>query len=145
MITAGWLLTQYTSLLSYNNTTLPMAETDAEIATANQFLMSPFRMHENGDIDDDDNNNNNGANNGAEGEGADEVLSEGNAFELEHEHDPETSRVADALLPLPDSVVASSQMPSTAALMHLFRYRSAFSREGTSGISAMECLPSTRP
>lgn len=102
-----------------------MAETDTvtEIATANQFLMSPFRMHENGDIDD-------GAN-GANGEGADEVLSEGNAFELEDKHDPETSRVADALLPLPSCVAASSQIPLTSALTHLFRYRSAFNREGT--------------
>jgi hypothetical protein len=98
-------------------------ETDAEFSTANQFLMSPFRMHENGDIvdiiDDD----------GANGEGADEILSEGNAFVLEH--DPEADHVAEVLPPLPDSVAPSSQMPHTSALTHLFRYRSAFNREDT--------------
>ena len=58
------------------------------------------------------------------------MLSEGNAFEPELEHEPTTSRVADAPPPLPGSVAASSQMPLTSAMAHLFRYRSAFSREG---------------
>ena len=114
-----------------------MIETNTEIATANQFLMSPFQMHEHGDIndiiDEDDNNNidngANGVNDEDAGNGANEVLCEGNAFEFEHE--PGAGRVAEALLPLPSSVTASSQMPLTSALTHLFRYRSAFNCEGT--------------
>lgn len=112
-----------------------MTETNTEIATANQFLMSPFRMDENGDIDDDNNNNLDNDANSTNDEGADksadEVLSEGNAFELELEHDPGLRRVADAPLPLPVGVAASSQMPSMSALTHLFRDCSAFKREGT--------------
>lgn len=103
-----------------------MTEFGSEIATANQFLMSPFRMDENGDIDDNDTDERGECEGEARGS-ADEVLSYGNAFELENE--PE-SKPHTRVSSLPSIVAVSSQMPSTSALAHLFRFRSAFNRGG---------------